>query len=104
MRLVLALEPSEVEFEAENSGGAYPYLLTVGTLRISARAGEPFGLASTESTSLQVTLDNRGRRAAAIIGRPLRVAARVYDGADLFFSGVISALEYGRVLALEIEA
>lgn len=104
MRLVLSLEPSEVEFGTINSGGAYPYLLTVGTLRLAARAGQPFGLASTESTSLTVTLDNRGRRAAAIIGRPLRVAAAVYDGAELFFAGVISALEYGRVLTLEIEA
>ena len=52
MRLVLSLVPSEVEFGTANSGAAYPYLLTIGTLRLAARAGEPFGLTATESKSL----------------------------------------------------
>lgn len=105
MRLVLALDPSAVEFCEPTAGGPYPYLLTVGELRIAARAGQAIGLAATESSSVPVTLDNCARRAATIVGRPLRVNAKIYDDADaLFFEGIVAAIEYGRVLTLEIGA
>lgn len=104
MRLVLQLDPSALEFTEPNAGGAYPYLLTVGSLRMAARAGTPTGITATESSSLSVTLDNRQRKVAAIVGRPLRAAASVYDGDDLFFEGTISSVEYGDVLTLEIDA
>lgn len=106
MRLVLELDPNALEFTEENSGGPYPYLLTVGSLRMSARAGVQTGITATESTSLTVTMNNRGGRVAAIVGRPLRVAASVYDDANAFlFSGIVSTVEYkGGALTLEIDA
>lgn len=105
MRLVLALEPSAVEFTEESSGGAFPYLLTVGALRMAARTGSQFGIGSTENAVVPVTLNNAGRRAAAILRRPLRIAADIYDDAGaLFFSGLVQSIEYGRVVTMEIEA
>lgn len=105
MRLVLALDPSAVEFCGPTAGGPYPYLLMVGELRTAARAGQAIGIASTEAPSVTVTLDNCARRAATIIRRPLRVFAEIYDDADeLFFEGIVASIEYGRVLTLEIGA
>lgn len=104
MRLVLALS-SAIEFTEGNSGGAYPYLLKVGAMRQAARAGSAIGIGGTESSSVTVTLDNRGRRVASIIGLPSRVGADIYDDADaLFFSGTVSSVTYGRWVALEIDA
>lgn len=105
MRLVLELVPGAIEFTRRGDSGPYPLLLSVGTLRLAARAGQVSGIGATESTSLTVSLDNAGRRAATLLGRPLRVAAEVFDDADeLLFSGIVSAIEYGRTLDLTLEA
>lgn len=105
MRLVLHLDPSAIEFGEANAGGPYPYLIEVGELRLSARAGDAVGIASTESSTVTVRLDNRGRRAASIIGRPLRVAADIYDDdGDLFASGTVSDITYGDEIVLEVAA
>jgi len=105
MRLVLALSPSAIEFTRRGGSGPYPLLLSVGTLRLAARAGQVSGIGATESTSLTVSLDNAGRRAATLLGRPLRVGAEVYDDADeLLFAGIVSTVEYGRTLDLTLEA
>lgn len=105
MRLVLRLDGSPLEFCERNAGGPHPYLDSVGTLRVTARAGDAIGIAATESSSLTVTLDNCERRAATDIGRPLRVDAEVYDDADeLFFSGIVTAITYRRMISLEIDA
>ena len=105
MRLVLDLGGNEIEFTEPLSGGAFPYLLEVGELRIAARAGYLSGLGVGESPSLAVTLDNAGNRAADIIGAPLRAAASVYDDDDsVYWSGIVSAASYGRTIGLTIDA
>lgn len=105
MRLVLGLTPSSVEFTEANSGGALPYLLTIGTLRMAARTGTQFGIGATENATLSVTLDNPGRQASAILRRPLRAAAEVYsDDGALFFSGTVASIEYGRTVLMDLEA
>lgn len=105
MRLVLALASSSLEFGEPNSGGPFPYLLEVGALRTSARAGSAIGIAATEAPSVEVTLDNRGRKAAKIIGRPLRIGAEIYDDSDaLFFSGTVSSIRYGARISLDLES
>ena len=105
MRLVLWLDPSAVEFCEPNADGPHPYLKSVGELRLAARAGQAIGLGATESSSVTVVLNNHGRRAATIIGRPLRVAADIYDDDEaLFFAGTVSSIEYGHDLTIEVGA
>lgn len=104
MRLVLALDPSAVEITEPLAGGMFPYLLAVGSLRISARAGYLSGIGVGESPSLTVQIDNSGNRAAAIVGQPLRARADVFDGAVGVFSGYVSGIVYGRTIELTIEA
>ena len=105
MHLVLHLTPSTLTFTQPTSGGAYPLLLGVGVLRLAARTGEASSLGGNESPNVQVTLDNRNRRAATIVGRPLRALAEIYDDAgDLFFSGTVSGCSYGRTVTLEVDA
>ena len=80
-------------------------MLGVGVLRLAARTGEASSLGGNESPNVQVTLDNRNRRAATIVGRPLRALAEIYDDAgDLFFSGTVSGCSYGRTVTLEVDA
>ena len=105
MHLVLHLTPAAVTFTEPTSGGAYPLLLEVGTMRLAVRAGEASGLQVGEAPSLAVTLDNSGRRAATIVGRPLRPAARGSDGGPgLFFARPVVRGRVGRTVVLEIEA
>lgn len=105
MRLDLALEPSVISFTRVADGGEFPWMLTVGTLRLQARAGHLTGIGVGETPSLQVVLDNKGKKAAKVIGRPLRVRATVYDGDDLFFDGTVASIEYGRVaITLTLES
>jgi hypothetical protein len=105
MRLVVDLGGNEIEFTEPLSGGAFPYLLEVGTLRIAARAGYISGLGVGESPSLAVTLNNAGDRAADIIGAPLRSVATIYDDdGSVYWSGIVSAASYGRTLGITIDA
>lgn len=105
MRLVLHLSPSSIEFTEQNSGGPYPYLLTVGKRREVAHAGTPIGIASTEAPNVAVTLDNSRGKVTAIAARPLRVAADTYDDDDvLTFSGTVSSIELADVVTWEIDA
>ena len=105
MRLVVELGGGQVEFTEPLSGGAFPYLLEVGELRVAARAGYISGLGVGESPSLEVVLDNAGKRAADILGQPLRSLATVYDddGSE-YWSGVISAATYGRTIVSTVDA
>ena len=105
MRVVLHLHPDPLELHEVNSGLAYPYLSGVGELRTPARAGEPVGIEGTESSTLSVTFDNRGKTAAKYIGRPLRIKADVYDDSDVLqFSGRVSSIQYRRELTMDIDA
>lgn len=106
MRLVLALDPSALEFTEPGSGGAYPLLVDVGTMREGVRVGNSIGIAANESSSVEVTLDNRGKRAATIIDWPLRASAEIYDDNDeLYFAGTVAVIAYNvNYVTLEIDA
>lgn len=104
MRLVLDLDPSAIEFVEPLSPGANPFLLSVGSLHLAVRAGHLQGIGSSESPSVDVKLDNSGRRAGRIIGRPLRVRATLYDGADVYFTGIVEDATFGPIIGLTIEA
>jgi hypothetical protein len=39
-----------------------------------------------------------------MIGQPLRVLAEVWEDGELYFAGLVQSAEYGRQIALNIEA
>lgn len=102
MRLVVALGATSVEFGAIGTSGARPWLRSVGTLRVAARAG---GTGATESSSLTVLLDNTSGQAARVLDVPLRRIATVFaaDGAE-FFRGTVQRVRVGQALELTIES
>lgn len=105
MRLQLDLYPATIVFVERDAPGAYPWLVAVGGLALSARAGHLSGIGVGETPSVRVRLDNVGRQAAALLGRPLRARATVYDDAgDAFFAGAVAGVEYGRTIDLMLEA
>jgi hypothetical protein len=106
MRLVITLEPAELEITPVASGGAYDWLLGVGATSLIAHVAEAVSAEDREAASVEVTISNAGRRAARILGQPLRKRAVIYDDANvLFFDGYISNVGYGReVLTLRIGA
>lgn len=99
MRFVLTLEPSAVQFTPPLTGGPHPLLLDVGSVTISCQVGDTQQLGGRESSSVDVTLDNRGNRAATIVGLPLRKAAQIFnDDGSLFFAGYVSGVAYGKTV------
>lgn len=103
-RVVLSLDPSEVAFTILGKDGPYALLLSISPIRQAARAGRQNGIGISESTSCVVQFDNTSRRASRIIGRALRVHAKVYDGETLFFAGTVSEIAYGTTIDVTIEA
>jgi len=105
VRLVLTIEGATIEFVRLNDDGPYPYLISTGTLRIAARAGQIAGLGVGESPSIEVLLQNNSRQAATLIGTPLRAAAQVYDSAGaLFYDGIVSKVAHGKTMSLVLES
>lgn len=104
MRLELALAPGVLSFTLAADGGPLPWLLDVGTLLLQARAGHLSGIGIRESSSLPVTLDNTGRQASRVIGRPLRAKATVYDGAEVYFAGIVASIAYASIIQMTLEA
>ncbi len=102
MRATINLGGTEVEFTRKTDAeGPYPYLISVGTLRVAARAGRQAGFGVGESPSLDVLLDNGERQSAALVA--LRAPVTVYDDADeVFFAGVVSRIGYGRIIVLTL--
>lgn len=93
---------TDLEFVAD---GEYPWLVKVGTLLLAARAGHLEGVGVGESANMTFELDNIDRQAAALLGRPVRAPAAIYDDAgDVFFSGLVQSISYGAVLTGTIEA
>ena len=102
MRVEIVLGGATLSFARAGSADAFPWLTSVGTVRMAARAG---GYGVTESSSLEVAIDNAGRQAARILDAPLRRLARVYDDdGRLFFRGTVQKAEVGRELRLTIES
>lgn len=85
---------------------ARSWLVDVSGLALAARGAAFEQLANApEGASISVKLDNAGRQASQLLGRPLRVCADVYDDDDeLYFAGIVQAIEYGPNLTLQIEA
>jgi hypothetical protein len=105
MRLDLDLGTAVLSFTGPRSDGPYPLLERVGALRMAARAGTPSGITSGEAPSIEVSLDNAGKRAAAIVDYPLRRRATIYDDAGaVYFEGTVAAMTVGRSLVLTVEA
>ena len=93
LRLVVYLKPSTITFTRPIDGGAYPLLNSVSTLRLAARAGQQSGLGVGESPSINVSLDNVDKRAATLLGNPLRARAELYNSDNsLFWAGFVSHL------------
>lgn len=106
MRLVITLEPSQLEITPVASGGAYDWLLGVGPLSLIASVGEAVNNTDRMAGSVEVKISNAGRRAARILGQPLRKRAQIYNDDDsLFFGGYVSDVGYGReVMTLRVGA
>lgn len=105
MRLLLDLDGAQVTFDRQQSTGAYPWLVEVGVLRQSARAGTLSGLGRNQTPDLSIVLDNRGKQAVSLIGYPLRRRAQAFDKAGaLFFSGTVARVAVGRNMTLTLEA
>lgn len=105
MRVAVDLGSAVVEFSGPQSAGAYPWLLTVGALRIAARAGTPTGLTAGETPSVQVSLANDGKQASRILDVPLRRPVTIYeDNGDEYFAGIVAAVAIGRAYVLTVEA
>lgn len=105
MRLVFYFDGATAEIGGRSSDGPYPWLAGVGNLNIAARAGHLSGIGATESPNLAATIDNEGKQATALLGRPLRVPVDAFDDDDaLFFSGLVSGVTYGPALAVTVEA
>lgn len=102
MRLEVELGATTIAFEAVGSSGARPWLRSVGTLRIAARAG---GTGATESSQITVLLDNSSGQAALVLDVPLRRMATIFDAAGAtFFRGTVQRVRIGQSLELTIES
>lgn len=100
-RLVLTVDGLPIEFTFAQALGAFPYLLEVQNLRESARAGHLNNFGTGEAPSLVVVLH---KEAIAMVGRPLRARADVYEGSEFYFGGYVASLVYGRELTVTLEA
>lgn len=79
----------------------FPYLEEIGSLHMSAKVGET---GSGETPSMSITLRNDRGRVAGMLGSPLRARVTVYDGSDVYFVGIVSAVALGRTVVLTLEA
>lgn len=105
--LALELDGCWLRFHRQGttaSGASWPLLAEIGTLRSTARAAHIEGIGASEAPSISVTLNNPKRRASDLIGFPLRRRARIEDGGQVLFDGIVSDIGYGNTLTLEISA
>jgi hypothetical protein len=93
-------EPNDAPASNPN---ARPWLTFISDLTMRARAGAYRGTFSNQNASLSIEIDNSGEQASALVGRPLRVHAELWDGTLLYFSGAVQSLLYQTVLAIDIE-
>lgn len=107
MRAVIALPPSAITISEINDVAAkHRYLVNVGTLRMSARAGDSsveFGNGST--SQLDLTFSNEGKRFATLTGSPFRTRVDVYDDdGALFFAGLVALIAFGRQIVWTLKS
>lgn len=83
---------------------ARPWLTSVGDLTLHARAGAYKDTFSNPNATVTFRLDNARRQASALLGQPLRVRGELWDGATLYFAGLVQSLGYGTALEGALEA
>lgn len=104
MRVVINLEGVPLEFTPINSGGKFPFLDSVGSLRIEARAGSVSGFGSGAAPTASFVLDNANNVVSDLIGAPLRALTQIYDDDDvLTFAGLVSSIRFGSTLEVTLE-
>ena len=104
-RLVLTIGTSVFTFTPLSDEGPYPFLVGVNGIHVAARAGAQSGFGATDIPNASVTLRNKDRRVASMIGDPLRAKADLYDKNDnLAFSGTVSNVDYGLDMELILES
>src|SRR5436190_1520773 len=102
MRLRVYIGSAVVEIGAAGGADAFPWLTSVGTLRVAARVGEAAG---SETSQLAVEIQNEAKQAARVLGEPLRCLAEVFDDDDrLFFRGTGQRVDPGRGYVLTLES
>jgi hypothetical protein len=106
MRFVLTVGTSVFSFTpVGDEAGPYPFLVSVGGIHSTARAGAPSGFGATDTPSASVTLLNQNKRVALMVGDPLRAKADIYDNSDrLAFSGTVSNIDYGLEMTFQLES
>lgn len=91
--------------EITDADDEYNYLISVGTLRMAARAGHLSGLGVGESPSLDLLLQNNKRQTITLLGTPLRAPVRCYNKDEsLFFEGIVSKVTLGKTVTLLVES
>lgn len=102
MRLEVQLGAALLPFGAAGGTEAYPWITSVGALRVVARAGDGW---AGETAQLALELDNTGGQASRLLRRSHRSLANVYrDDGSLYFRGTVQRVDPGRaafILTLE---
>lgn len=105
MRLVLTIGGGVITFTSLNDDGPYPFLQSVGSIRIAARAGSSSSFGANETPTASAMLSNQNRRVAALIGNPERARAEIFDDDGISaFVGFVSAIIYGLTIQLKLES
>lgn len=94
-----------VELEFTERGGPYPWLASVGTLLLAARAGHLQGVGVGESANVVCSLNNDRGQATRLLGYPMRWPAWLYDDDDEeLLAGVVQAASFGNPMQITLEA
>src|SRR2546429_547944 len=72
-----------------------PWLMNSDDLALNARSSTLRATFSNQNASLKVVLKNEDKRAALLLGRPLRCRAEMFKNAVLYFAGLVQLVDYG---------
>lgn len=105
MRVVLHLDPDDIEIVEPGGDGPFPFLLAVDSIQVGVKAGHLKGLFNVEAASCRLSFDNIGDKFVDLADYPLRVFVEVFDDNDeSYFEGLIQAVEYGPAVTITLEA